>query len=171
MVVVSSSHNHKLLKHMKKSFLHILALGLVFVSCSNDDDNSATDFKGITYKLIEVNVETPQDVNGDGKANRNEMLETDCYQNTQIVLESPTDFYNVTQKFGHLDRGLEVSTSCQSNNYNGTYELSEKQLVLKDKDQKEETFQIVGDQLKISYDWTFFDGDLTKKVEFVYQKQ
>ncbi|TSE05486.1 MULTISPECIES: lipocalin family protein [Aquimarina] len=156
---------------MKKSFLHILALGLVFVSCSNDDDNSATDFKGITYKLIEVNVETPQDVNGDGKANRNEMLETDCYQNTQIVLESPTDFYNVTQKFGHLDRGLEVSTSCQSNDYNGTYELSEKQLVLKDKDQKEETFQIVGDQLKVSYDWTFFDGDLTKKVEFVYQKQ
>jgi len=155
---------------MKKTIVSILALGLLIVSCSNDDD-AGDSFKRVTYTLIEVNVENPTDGNGDGIANRNEMLETDCYENTQLVLESPTEFYNVDGKFGYLDTGLQLSVSCQSDGYNGAYEFVDNKLMLKSDEKGVETFEITGDKLKVSYQWTFFDGDLEKKAELVYQKQ
>ncbi|MCK8522474.1 hypothetical protein M0D21_12895 [Aquimarina sp. D1M17] len=154
---------------MKNLFFYVLCLGVVLTSCSSDDDSSG--FAEVTYKLIEVNTDNPMDLNGDNIANRNETLETDCYGSSRIVLESITGGYNFTSEFGYLDTGSEVQSTCGGETKNASYQLSDSSLVFTYEDGSTQTFEVDGDQLKVSDEWTFFEGELTKKVELVYQKQ
>ena len=154
---------------MKNLFFYIMCLGALLTSCSNDDDSGG--FTAVTYQLVEVNTDNPIDVNGDNVANRNELLETDCYRNSRIVLESLTSGYNFTSEFGYLDTASELRTTCGGETKNGSYQLSDTSLVITYEDGSSQTFQVDGDKLLVSDEWILFDGDLTKKVELVYQRQ
>ena len=155
---------------MKNLIFYTFCLGVLFASCSNDDDGGDV-FESVTYKLIEVNTDTPVDVDGDGTANKNEMLETDCYENSRVVLENLTSGYNFTSEFGFLDTASQLRTTCGGETKNGSYQLSNSSLVITYEDGSSQTFEVDGDKLLVADEWTLFDGELTKKVELVYQRQ
>ena len=72
-----------------KKFMSMLAIALIFASCSDDDDNDSSDalLTG-TYNLTFFGGETPVDFNGDGNASANLITETGCYSGDNIVFSS-----------------------------------------------------------------------------------
>ena len=63
-------------------------LFLLFVSCSSDDSETATDDNALvigTYSLTEINVNVAQDVDEDGTASNNMLDELDCLNGTLTI--------------------------------------------------------------------------------------
>jgi hypothetical protein len=73
---------------MKKFILglFVLASMTLTTACSSDDDggsNGSTNVTG-TWKLTSLLTETSLDINNDGDASNNLLIESDCYQNETI---------------------------------------------------------------------------------------
>ncbi|TDS16997.1 hypothetical protein DFQ03_1487 [Maribacter caenipelagi] len=74
---------------MKKYTYYLFTcLVLVFISCSSDDSETATDDSALvigTYSLSEINVNVAQDVDEDGTASNNMLDELDCLNGTLTI--------------------------------------------------------------------------------------
>jgi hypothetical protein len=70
---------------MKNLFrLTFLSLFLVVASCvTNDDLDVTSDLEG-TWRMTSFSSENPYDLNGDGTANTDIIIETGCYQNETL---------------------------------------------------------------------------------------
>ena len=71
-----------------KKFMSMLAIALVFASCSSDDDNADdtnVSAEGV-YDLTFFGGETGVDINGDGSASANLLIETGCYADDTMIL-------------------------------------------------------------------------------------
>lgn len=110
---------------MKKIKLIACALAVAsfgFTSCNDDDDpvNYPTDL-GIagTYNLTAVNTGNPTDFNEDGTENENQMLESECYAGSRIILNADGTFvYDIRQIL--VDTGTGGS-ACDDFTVLGTY--------------------------------------------------
>src|SRR5690606_27531404 len=85
--------NHNKKSKMKKFRLLALTLaitGFGLTSCSNDDDSDANNETQIagTYDLEEVITAEPTDFDEDGDFNENQMNESDCYDDSRIILNA-----------------------------------------------------------------------------------
>jgi len=71
---------------MKKLIISGLVLVVLtfFMSCTSDDDANSNELMVGTWKLTEINMSEAYDVNGDGIANEDLLLEVDC-QNNEII--------------------------------------------------------------------------------------
>lgn len=108
-----------------KALSGILALSLfAFTSCSDDDNNDNGDNSNQiagTYRLTEVNTSGETDFNEDGTSNTNQMLESDCYNDSRIVL-------NADGTLTYYNNYILVNTqngdaTCSSMQADGTWEL------------------------------------------------
>ncbi|WP_460219591.1 DUF5004 domain-containing protein [Psychroserpens sp. MEBiC05023] len=78
---------------MKKFFLNLFILsGLVLsTACSSDDDGGGSDGDATvtgTWKLTSLLTETSIDINNDGNASNDLLVESDCYQNETITFNA-----------------------------------------------------------------------------------
>ncbi len=108
-----------------KALSGILALSLfAFTSCSDDDnnDNGANDNQiAGTYRLVEVNTSSQTDFNEDGTSNTNQMLESDCYDDTRFTLNADgTLTYHNNYILVNTQNG---DDSCSSFQADGTWVL------------------------------------------------
>lgn len=109
--------------------LNLLLLSAVccaFLSCSDDDSQSNTtkSYAG-TYKISAVVLSGTVDFNQDGVASSNLMTETDCYNNSTIVLKDDKTFVS---SYNFVGIGTEVT--CDNEVTSGTWEVQGNQLVL-----------------------------------------
>jgi len=99
----------------------IVFAGLGLTSCSNDDDNN-TGKVGIagTYKLSEVNTGTTgTDFNEDDVVNKNQMKESDCYNNSKIALNADNTFtYDIKTI---LVNTVDGTSACSAVSVGGTW--------------------------------------------------
>ncbi|OAB80508.1 lipocalin family protein [Cochleicola gelatinilyticus] len=80
-----------------KNFLSLLAIALVITSCSSDDDNGGETASLVgTWKMTSFGGESTIDIDMDGSASSNLLIETNCYQNETLTF---------------ADNGTGVSTS------------------------------------------------------------
>jgi hypothetical protein len=112
---------------MKKIRLIACALAIAsfgFTSCDDDDDPVyyPTDL-GIagTYNLTAVNTGSPTDFNEDGTENENQMLESNCYNGSRIILNADGTFvYDIRQILVDTGSG---SSACDDYTVLGTWVL------------------------------------------------
>ena len=70
-----------------KKLLLLLVPALLLISCNNDDDSSSASVEG-TWKLTTFTTSQPSDVNNDGVETTNFIAETNCYNNSFLILSS-----------------------------------------------------------------------------------
>lgn len=88
---------------MKNRIFGLLtAIGLL-ISCNSDDSNNSNSGNPVgTYKLTAFNISEPQDLNGDGTASVNQMNETNCLNESYLIV-------NADNTFSFDDKGVEIS--------------------------------------------------------------
>ena len=102
----------------------LLVTGFGLTSCSSDDDNgdvnNDVEIAG-TYNLTSVITAEPTDFNDDGSSNENQMEESDCYNNSRIVLNSDNSFeYQKNTIIVNEDDG---TSGWTEGSFGGTWEL------------------------------------------------
>ena len=102
----------------------LLVTGFGLTSCSNDDDNgdvnNDVEIAG-TYNLTEVNTAESTDFNDDGSSNENQMEESDCYNDSRIILNSDSTFeYQKNSIVVNEDDG---TSGCTEGGFGGTWEI------------------------------------------------
>ena len=118
-----------------KCCLPLLILVSFLISCSSDDDSSDNNNNDAvigTWDLVELNVNPPQDINGDGTVSANIMAELDCVSGTWTVRSDNTwnlsrDGVNVTSITGNRFNIICASNASASN---GTWQLQNNSLTL-----------------------------------------
>lgn len=96
---------------------NLLAIGLmllVFVSCSSDDNNGNNNQEVAvqgTWKLTSIQTETAFDLNNDGTATRDLMVETDCYQNETIEFNSGGTGKAISRSYADIELEIIVGTT------------------------------------------------------------
>lgn len=102
------------------------AVCCAFLSCSDDDSQSNTtkSYAG-TYKISSVILAGMVDFNQDGVASSNLMTETDCYNNSNIVLKDDKTFVS-SYNFVAIDGDV----TCDNEIASGTWDVQGNQLVL-----------------------------------------
>lgn len=105
------------------SALIIAGFGFTFTSCSDDDDEDNNNNSGIagTYKLSEFNTEDPTDFDMDGTSNIDQTEESNCYDDSKIVLSSDNTF-TYDRNYILVDEGAGTS-ACADADYTGTWEI------------------------------------------------
>lgn len=71
---------------MKKVVLLLLAT-IAFISCGDDEGINQINREG-TYKLVYFETSNPVDLNNDGNSTTNLILESGCYNNSSLTLQS-----------------------------------------------------------------------------------
>jgi len=73
-----------------KFLMMVMAGCLAFSSCDNDDDNNNSNTTGYagTYNMTAWNAPVAMDFDGNGTTSTNFMTETNCYNNSKIILNS-----------------------------------------------------------------------------------
>ena len=111
------------MKRIKLLLCAVAIIGLGITSCSDDDDsnNNTNDAISGTYLLTELNTQNATDLNMDGTSNFNQRLESNCYNNSRIVL-------NNDNTFTYYSNGVAVDVAngtmnCNQNTYSGTWVL------------------------------------------------
>ncbi|GGB74548.1 hypothetical protein GCM10007424_13100 [Flavobacterium suaedae] len=81
------------MKNVKK-FLFLFSIAAVLTACSDDDDAGASAGENLagTYNLTAYNVPVAVDFNQDTQASTNLMNESDCYLDSQIILNSDNTY-------------------------------------------------------------------------------
>lgn len=81
------------MKNVKK-FLFLFGITVLLTACSDDDDSgtSADSQLAGTYNLTAYNIPVAVDFDQDGDVSSNLMNESDCYLDTQIVLNSDNTY-------------------------------------------------------------------------------
>ncbi len=102
----------------------LLVTGFGLTSCSSDDDsgdvNNEAEIAG-TYNLTAVNTAEPTDFNADGTFNTNQTMESDCYDDSRIVLNSDNSFeYQRNSIVVNEDDG---TSGCTEGSFGGTWEI------------------------------------------------
>ncbi len=90
-----------------KKVLSLLAIALVLISCSGDDDNKSSNVavEG-TWKMTVFSGETAVDLDMDGDSSNNLITETGCYQNETFVFNA--DGTGAINSSSYLDITLEI---------------------------------------------------------------
>ncbi|HEU0137381.1 MAG TPA: hypothetical protein VFQ50_08825, partial [Flavobacterium sp.] len=72
---------------------------VAFTSCSDDDNNGGINNQvqiAGTYRLTEVNTEEATDFNEDNTSNVNQMMESNCFIDSQVTFNADNTFiYNI----------------------------------------------------------------------------
>jgi len=112
------------MKKMKFLFGMLAIGGLVLTSCSDDDENNVVvnDPNGIagTYELVEYRTPGETDIDKDGTPHPNQVDETDCYDESNIV-------FNADNTLTYNYRAITISEgigTCASAQFGGTWEIT-----------------------------------------------
>jgi len=111
------------MKKMKFLFGMLAFGGMLFTSCSSDDDtNTVNDSNGIagSYELVEFRTPNETDINKDGTPHPNQMDETGCYDDSKLT-------FNADNTFSYAYRAVNVNAgiaTCSSADFNGTWEIT-----------------------------------------------
>lgn len=112
------------MKRLNLLLCAVVATGLGFTSCSSDDDtitvNDDVQIAG-TYRLTEVNTDSETDFNQDGTANLNQMNESNCYDNSEIIFNADNTFTYEIKSI--LVDETEGTSACNENIVSGTWVL------------------------------------------------
>jgi len=111
---------------MKKFRLLALTLaitGFGLTSCSNDDDSDANNETQIagTYDLEEVITAEPTDFDEDGDFNENQMNESDCYDDSRIILNADNTLTYHSNSI--IINTTDGTSGCTQGTFSGTWEL------------------------------------------------
>lgn len=111
---------------MKKFRLLALTLaiaGFGLTSCSNDDDNNQNNEAQIagTYNLEEVNTADPTDFDDNGTSSENQMDESNCYDDSEIILNADGTF--TYQRNSIVVNTTDGTSGCTEGTFSGTWEL------------------------------------------------
>lgn len=120
---------------MKKLLFFILFLIASFlISCGDDDDSNTNETKlEGRYDLQAYRTNPPTDINNDGNGSEDQLLETDCHQNTILKLNE-----DLTYTFDFSLLGLKLDSNdqptqeleCDIENIEGTYEVDGNTIIL-----------------------------------------
>ena len=110
------------MKKIKVLLCAAVVSALVFTGCSNDDDAPTNDLQiAGTYRLTEVNTDEPTDFNQDGTESANQMLESNCYNDSDITFNADGTFtYDVKDILVNETAG---SFACDDYTVSGTWVL------------------------------------------------
>jgi hypothetical protein len=76
------------------------------------------------YDMIAYNTSVPTDLNNDGQSSTNQMKETTCYSNNNIILNDDNTFAATLNSIGIVFDGSNYSLDCKYNsNISGTWQL------------------------------------------------
>ncbi|WP_299796164.1 hypothetical protein [uncultured Maribacter sp.] len=111
---------------MKKYIYFLLiCLVLLFVSCSPDDDATASDDSTLvigTYRLTEINVSVAQDVDEDGTASNNMFDELDCLDGTlEVNVDGTWDLELVALDVTSVTGDFYAIRCGRTNNFTGKW--------------------------------------------------
>lgn len=111
---------------MKKFKILACALaitGFGLTSCSNDDDNAVNEEAQIagTYNLTEVRTAEPTDFNDDGTFNANQMRESDCYNDSKLILNADNTF--TYHKNRIIVNTADGTSGCTEGTFTGTWTI------------------------------------------------
>ena len=154
-----------------KRLMSVLCIAILFASCSSDDDSSSSEnrLEG-SWTLTQANLEAPLDLNNDGTADPNFIVEVPCFEG-DITFTANGDF---TQNFSDVDIqevNGETTVVCNGTITNsGTYELDGNQLTttintVNGPEVTTTTINLDNDILKASFEYQQFG-----MIEFVYQR-
>lgn len=88
-----------------------LSLFLVVSSCvTNDDEDVTTDLAG-TWRMTSFSSENPYDLNGDGTANTDIIVETGCYQNETLDFNANGTGVATNRSFLDIETIITVGTT------------------------------------------------------------
>lgn len=107
------------MKNVKK-FLFLFSIAALLTACSDDDDAGTSAEAQLvgTYNLTAYNIPVAVDFNQDSQASTNFMNESDCYLDTQIVLNSDNTY---TSTYSYLL--VTNSVSCEEEDATGNWSL------------------------------------------------
>jgi len=90
-----------------KKVLSLLAITLVLISCSGDDDNKSSNVsvEG-TWKMTVFGGETAVDIDMDGDSSNNLITETGCYENETFVFNA--DGTGMVNSTSYVDIQLDI---------------------------------------------------------------
>lgn len=139
-----------------KKFFGLLIVAIAMTACSSDDDSSdaGASVEG-NWKMTALNTENPYDLNGDGTASRNLMLETGCYQNELMLFSADGSGKITSNSYAEINFDLVVGTT---NEYEYSIEcVSETEIDLF-------TYTQNGDQIKLTVDGSLVTGTLSNNT-------
>lgn len=91
--------------------LALLLVSVITFSCSSDDDGNTNSTPEGTWKMTAFLAETAFDLNGDGSASNDIIIETGCYQNETFVLNADNTGINISTSFADIYLELVVGTT------------------------------------------------------------
>lgn len=165
----------------------IALAALSVTSCSNDDDNAVNEEAQIagTYNLVEVRTAEPTDFNVDGTFNANQMNESDCYDDSKLILNADNTF--TYHKNRIIVNTADGTAGCTEGTFTGMWEILDGsgsdaviQAVYEDNNGDETTLNLVKTGLQLSQadlfgsypDRNDTGGAITTfgEVEYIYRK-
>ncbi|MFN2260998.1 MAG: DUF5004 domain-containing protein [Psychroflexus sp.] len=110
-----------------KSFLSLLSISFLLLSCSDDDDQvqtlSENDLQG-SWTLVEMNASSGVDLNNDGTSNTDITNETDCFDNMTVDFQAENNFMLDYPGLDFDQVDGETVLNCNDNNTTGSYSLN-----------------------------------------------
>jgi len=118
-----------------KVFIPLIAFLFILQACSSDDNSPSEDNNDAvvgTWSLAELNINPPQDINGDENTTSNILTELPCASGTLIInsdgtWSSTVAYLEITSITGEL---FDIRCSGTSNTSSGIWQFQNSQLSL-----------------------------------------